>query len=104
MENPINRIYQDYKHNSQKPTGTNGVPNPIIDGEHEEDFTKVRSCPQCGSLNISFDMSTNKTECNDCHGTTEKPNRVDFQKQIEDIHEEEMKKLEDAYKQGTQII
>lgn len=101
MENPLNRIYQEYKESGNK--GTHGVPKPIFDGEFEPDFTKVRSCPECGSLNVSFDVSTNQTVCNECHKSTDKPTRIDFQREMDQIKEEDQERIDAALKRGNQF-
>jgi len=102
MENPIDRIYADYKAGIG-PTGTHGVPNPFMDGELEPDVTGTRVCPTCGSMDISFDLSTNETVCknSNCKKKVETPHRIDFQKEMERIREREAKAMEDAMKAGV---
>jgi adenine-specific DNA methylase len=94
MINPIERIYDDYKNNGGR-NGTHNVPTPIFD--EEKDYSKVRQC-ECGSLNVSRDLSTNKVVCRKCGN--EVSSRIDFQREIEKIHEKESKHIEEALKRG----
>jgi len=100
MYNPLDDIYSEYKQKQGR--GNHGVPNPVFEDEGE-DFTKVRVCAKCGSFNISFDLSTNNTVCNEpgCKESTDKPNRVDFQKKMNDLKEEELNIIEQATKLGV---
>jgi hypothetical protein len=93
MNNILDQIYKDYKNN-----GNYGVPNPHI--EEDLDCTKVRIC-ECGSLNVSIDLATNKTICRKCGKTTDTPNKIDFQKEIEKMQEDEDNKTEEAIKRGV---
>jgi len=101
MENPLDRIYKDYKSGDTK--GTHGVPNPYMDGELEPDFTRVRACPKCGSMDTSFDLSNNETICRNpnCKEKVDTPHRIDFEKEMEMIREREAKEMEEAMKRGV---
>ena len=110
MENLLNQIYDDYKRginpNEKKPlrkiigpSQQGGVPDPVFDGAMDPDG-KINCCFKCGSYNISVDLSTNKTSCNECKEKGDKPNRIDFQRQMEQAKEEEEMKLILAMKQG----
>lgn len=100
--NDLNDIYREYKaRGGQKGLHTtHGVPSPYFDQEFEPDHSKINSCPDCGSMNISMDMSTNKLECNECHGKGTEPKKVDFEKKMEKQLEEEKQKMLDAMKRG----
>ncbi|MFW6311092.1 MAG: hypothetical protein ACOC1K_02530 [Nanoarchaeota archaeon] len=100
MDNPLDRIYSNYRKNKGK-NFNNGVPNPQLDGEFEQDFTGVRVCSDCGSFNISFDMSSNKTVCNDCKKSSDKPSKIDFEKKVNELREEDGKNIEDAINRGN---
>jgi acetyl-CoA carboxylase beta subunit len=104
MYNPLDEIYADYKKNGfdkkRRDIGTNGVPDPVFDSEFEANLNNVRCCPDCGSINVSMDMSTNKTVCKDCNKSSDTPHRVDFQKRIEQEKEKDLKNMELAIKRG----
>jgi len=111
MRNELDEIYADYKRGGSRNSNvknssrnenhtTHGVPSPFMDGDLETDFTKVRCCNECGSMNVSMDMSTNKTVCKDCKKSSDTPNRVDFQKKMEQEKERELKVIEDALQRG----
>jgi len=99
--NELDDIYRDWKRNGgNQRIGSNGVPDPVIDSQFEPDFTNVRCCPDCGSMNVSMDMASNKTVCADCKGEAATPSRVDFQKKMEKEKEIELKNMEEAMKRG----
>lgn len=110
MENLLNQIYDDYKRgvkpNDKKPlrkiagpSQQGGVPDPVFDGAMDPDG-KINCCSKCGSLNISVDLSTNKLSCNECKESGDKPNRVDFQRQMDQAREDEERKIIEAMKLG----
>lgn len=103
--NDLNDIYREWKSKGgQKGLHTtNGVPSPYMDNEDSPDFSKVRACSDCGSLNVSFDVSTNETVCTNCNGKDKEPHRVNFEKEMENTVEEELKNIEDAIKRGQQF-
>lgn len=117
--NPLDDIYARYKRgdkgqsfnghkinrrNEDESDSDFGVTEPVIDSQFESDLSGVRVCPKCGSLNISFDMSSNRTICNDCKENTNKPNRIDFQKKMEQAREEEQKRIEEALRRGDTFL
>ena len=104
MENPIDRIFQEFKQRN-KNNNINmggGVPTPLIDNEYELN-NNVRACNNCGSLNVSIDLSSNITICNECKNKSDKPNKINFMKQMTDMQEEEQNFKEDAIKKGIQF-
>lgn len=104
--NDLDRIYQEYKQGikpvpekrppSRKGIGPQGVPDPVFDSNFESDFSKVNSCPKCGSMNLSVDMSTNKATCRDCNEKPDAPKKIDFQRQMEQAQEEEFDEMKKA--------
>jgi hypothetical protein len=105
MENPLNKIYQQYKQNPQK-LSTHGLPEPIIDEDNTPDISRIRSCPKCGGVSLSFDIATNKTVCNNskCKESTNVPNRIDWNKQMDEMLENERKGIEEALKRGDTFL
>ncbi len=105
--NDLDRIYRDWKSKGGKQQNdlhlSHGVPNPHFDGEDDTDYSKIRVCESCGSMNVSVDMSTNETFCNDCKENSKEPHRVNFEKKMEDQIEQEKKSMEEAIKRGTQF-
>lgn len=117
MQGELENIFRQYKQNKVNETGpiklerkvvpgtkNQGVPEPLLDGENEPDVTNVHACGKCGSYNISIDMSTNKSVCNDCGEKPDKPNKIDFQKLMEKAKEEEQNIIIEALKRGETFI
>jgi hypothetical protein len=119
VNNPLDQIYANYKKGirpgqSQIPAhdrrpqrispGSHGVPNPLLEGELQSDNSNITACPKCNSFNISLDMATNKINCNDCKSAPEKPTKVNFEKQMTDLREQEMRDVEDRMKLGEQFF
>jgi len=105
MRGELEEIFRDYKFKKQNAFDTQReVPSPLLDGEMEPDSTNIHSCPKCGSLNISVDMSTNKIVCLDCGNKPEKSTRINFQKQMEKVKEEEQQSIENAIKRGDVFL
>lgn len=100
-KNPLDEIFEDYKRNGpRRRTSFNEVPDPVFDAEFTPNSSNTRVCPSCGSFNLSIDLATNKTVCNDCHGEEKNPHRIDFQKKMEDEKEKEAKLMNDAIQRG----
>lgn len=116
MEGELDSLYKAYKQGKQqeykpiKPMKKSffldqrEVPTPFIDGENEPDCTNVGTCGNCGSFNISTDMSTNKIVCLDCGNKPDKATRVDFQKMMEKKREEEQENINQSLKRGDTFI
>jgi acetyl-CoA carboxylase beta subunit len=75
----------------------------LLDGEGEFDYTNVRVCPKCGNINLSIDITTNKTICTKCNEQSNEIKTANFQKINEDLIEKDNKEIEQAIKQGTKI-
>lgn len=117
MKGELERIYKQYKDEKRlddtpiQPvqkisphTGKQGVPDPLLDGENDIDLTSVIVCPKCGSFNVSVDMSTNKIVCLECGEKPEKATKVDFQKMMEKVREEEQERIIDSLKRGDVFL
>ncbi len=99
MRNFLDEEYKRYKEGKGRSLSHN-IPTPMVD--EEPDFTKVRQCPECKGFNVSVDMSTNKTTCNECKKGVE-PNKIDFDRKIEKIKEQEEDNIELAKNRGVII-
>jgi acetyl-CoA carboxylase beta subunit len=107
MRNPLDDIYGDYKSRKsfrqpEKEMTSNEIPTPYIDNEVSM-TGGFRGCPKCGSMNISVDMSSNKTICNDCKDGQDKPHRVNFTKEMEDAQEQETFNMIMAQRRGVRF-
>lgn len=100
MNNFLDEEYKRYKEGKERNSLGYNLPNPIT--EEEPDFTKIRQCPNCAGFNVSVDMSTNKTTCNECKKCVE-PRKVDFERKIEKIKEQEEANLQRAIERGVRI-
>jgi len=66
------------------------------------DYTNVPICPECNSLDVSTDISTNKIVCKKCGYGGEKK-VIDFEEKAKDILEKEKEKIAMAAKLGEKI-
>jgi hypothetical protein len=114
MQGELESLYKQYKQGIKipnknplkkiSPTTKQGVPNPVIDGEMDSDISSIGTCQKCGSMNISIDLSTNKVECRDCKEKSDKSTKVDFQKMMEKVREEEQNKIDESIKRGDVFL
>lgn len=112
MNSFLDQDYENYKRSMGRSTqdrkvpnvtGAIGVPEPILEGEEDQEVS-IKGCIHCGSMNISIDMSTNESTCNDCKKKSDKPQKINFQKQMEDLHEQEINERNIEMQKGTQYF
>jgi len=108
MRGELDDIFNKYKQNKsfkpEKKISSQGVPDPILDGENGSNTSDIRSCHKCGSLNISLDMSTSQMVCRECGEKPNETTRLDFQKMMEKVQEEEQANIIDCIKRGDTFL
>jgi acetyl-CoA carboxylase beta subunit len=72
----------------------------VMDGEGERDLNSIRVCSKCGGMNLSIDLSTNKTVCNDCNEKNDENKMLDFQKYTEKLVDQDMQVIYKSIRKG----
>ena len=109
MFNNLDDIYRQYKNGhpshkkSQQKQIFDDVTEPLFDGDINND-ADIRVCPKCQSFNVSVDLSTNKTICNNCQTEVNSPNKINIQSHIERMKNEELKEIDNALKLGHNFL
>jgi ribosomal protein L37AE/L43A len=76
----------------------NKIPS-VMDGEFDSDLSLVKKCEKCGSFNISMDNLGSYT-CRDCKHQSKTATKVDYQKIVEKMVDDERKGIEEGLKRG----
>ena len=69
----------------------------------EPDFTRVPTCPKCGSLNVNIDVGTNKIVCPNCGGEPQTPKPRDFETEQKDVIVKELTEIQRLRELGQQF-
>ena len=69
----------------------------------EPDFTRVPSCPTCGSIDVSIDVGTNKIVCHECGGEPVEPKPRDFETEQKDAITKELVEIQRRRELGEQF-
>jgi reverse gyrase len=77
----------------------NSIPQGVMDGEFDPDYTDIKTCPDCGSWNVTTDMNSNQMICLECKKSNQ-PKMVNFSKEMEKRADHDKKVIEDAIKGG----
>ena len=72
---------------------------PMTVHDDSNNINKYKSCPNCGSLNVSIDLSNGKIDCIDCGLKDKNPNFIDL-KDVEKRIDDEKEKIIERIRLG----